>query len=82
MDHSDSDLNRAASARDNPVDPTIKAHFTAEEAAAYMGLPIEMFRTLVSDGTLQPVRIMDTYHYRVADIQRYMAEMGMDPDHG
>ena len=57
-----------------------KAHFTPEEAAAYMNLPLATFRVLAADPALQPVRVMDAYLYRVADVQRFMLKMDAESD--
>jgi len=54
---------------------TDKVYFTAEEAAAYMNLSLETFQILAADPELQPVRVMGTYHYRVAAVQRFMLKM-------
>ena len=52
-----------------------KAYFTPEEAAAYMNLSVSAFRILAADPDLQPVRVRDTYLYRVADVQRFVLRM-------
>jgi len=61
-----------------PESEATKAHLTVEEAAAFMSLPLETFRLLASDPDLQPVRIMGVYHYRVADVERFMEKMELD----
>lgn len=57
-----------------------KAHFTAEEAAAYMNLSMEAFRVLAADPELQPVRVNGVYYYRVAAVQRFLVRMESSGD--
>lgn len=61
-----------------PLPEVDKAHFTADEAAAYMGVSLQAFQVLAADPDLQPVRILGVYHYRVADVQRFMLKMEAD----
>jgi hypothetical protein len=66
----DQDARRAA----EPGAPE-PAFLTAEEAAAYMNLPVAAFLSLAAHPDLRPIRVQDHYLYRTEAVKLFLANM-------